>query len=195
MIELVAAEAIGPGARPWTRPTRWRPRRMRQSDRPPSSRFFSGGAWREAAVWRREALALGAEVSGPAIVIEANQTVVVEAGWSARLTAQRTSGAAADRGGGAAPGGDRHSVDPVRLEIFNSLFMSIAEQMGFTLQNTAYSINIKERLDFSCAIFDRRGAVGGQRPAHARAPRVDGRLGRDGDPRQPGPAPRRRLSR
>ena len=69
------------------------------------------------------------------------------------------------------------------LEIFNNLFMSIAEQMGVTLQNTAYSVNIKERLDFSCAVFDRDGHARRQRAAHAGASRLDGPLRRDHHPR------------
>ena len=68
------------------------------------------------------------------------------------------------------------------LEVFNNLFMSIAEQMGVTLQNTAYSVNIKERLDFSCAVFDRDRRAGRQRAAHAGASRLDGPLGRDDHP-------------
>ena len=121
-------------------------------------RFFTGGQWREAAIWRRGALAPGRAVAGPALIIEANQTVVVEPGWSTVLTAQdalvlqRTEPAPARRHVGT-------QVDPVMLEIFNNLFMSIAEQMGFALQNTAYSINIKERLDFSCAVFDAAGRL------------------------------------
>ena len=78
------------------------------------------------------------------------------------------------------------------LEIFNNLFMSIAEQMGARLESTAQSVNIKERLDFSCALFDPDGEPGRQRPAHPRAPRLDGhqrqggdrRRGRDDEPRR-----------
>ena len=69
------------------------------------------------------------------------------------------------------------------LEIFNNLFMSIAEQMGLRLQNTAYSVNIKERLDFSCALFDAEGQPDRQRAAHAGAPGLDGRIDQDRDPR------------
>ncbi|MEJ1161154.1 hydantoinase B/oxoprolinase family protein [Prosthecomicrobium sp. N25] len=118
-----------------------------------AARFFSRGAWRDAQVYRREALAPGHTVEGPAIVIERNQTIVVEDGWQARLTGRdhlvltRTVPLPARTAIGT-------TADPVMLEIFNNLFMSIAEQMGVTLQNTAYSVNIKERLDFSCAVFD-----------------------------------------
>ena len=117
-----------------------------------------GGAERETPVFRRETLGAGDAVDGPAIVLESTATTVVEPGWRAHL----------------APSGDlvlervvaldRESAvgtdcDPVMLEVFNNRFMSIAEQMGLTLENTAYSVNIKERLDFSCAIFDPDGML------------------------------------
>ena len=146
------------------------------------TRFFSHGAWREADVFRREALALGARIDGPALIIEPHQTIVVEDGWRAEITAKnhvvlrRIEPAARREAIGA-------KADPVMLEIFNNLFMSIAEQMGVTLQNTAYSVNIKERLDFSCAVFDARGSAGRQRAAHAGASGLDGPLGRDDHPR------------
>ncbi|TIT37231.1 MAG: 5-oxoprolinase, partial [Mesorhizobium sp.] len=94
----------------------------------------------------------------PALIIEPNQTIVVEPGWQAEITnlnhvvIRRT-----ERKARAAALGTQ--ADPVMLEVFNNLFMSIAEQMGVTLQNTAYSVNIKERLDFSCAVFDHTGAL------------------------------------
>jgi 5-oxoprolinase (ATP-hydrolysing) len=121
-----------------------------------SVRMFSAGAWHEAPLYRREALGAGTRVAGPAIIAEANATTVVEPGWGARITAsgglvlERTEARPERRALGT-------QVDPVMLEIFNNLFMSIAEQMGLRLQNTAYSVNIKERLDFSCALFDAAG--------------------------------------
>src|SRR5262249_56401754 len=109
-----------------------------------------------ARVFVREALAIGQQIDGPTIIAERNATTVIEPGWRAEVTplnhlllrrvAPRESRAAV----GAA-------VDPVMLEVFNNLFMSIAEQMGLSLANTAYSVNIKERLDFSCALFDVEG--------------------------------------
>jgi 5-oxoprolinase (ATP-hydrolysing) len=111
------------------------------------------------AVHHREALSPGHLVQGPALLIEPHQTVVVEPGWQARITAHdhvvltRVVALPA----GAPPIGTE--ADPVMLEVFNNLFMAIAEQMGVTLQNTAYSVNIKERLDFSCAVFDAEGAL------------------------------------
>jgi len=126
------------------------------SVRPARARVFAGGAWTEVNLYRRAELRHGDAVEGPAIIAEANATTVVEPGWMATLNAldylvlNRV---------GAAPERQVISteVDPVRLEIFNNLFMSIAEQMGYRLQSTAHSVNVKERLDFSCAIFDVEG--------------------------------------
>ena len=156
VVEAVNVEAVGGAAR---FSERARPMVGRTAPKAHGkTRFFSHGEWREAKVYRREALALGAGVKGPALMIEANQTIVVEPGWRAKISAKNhvilsRVEAVARR---YAPGA---KADPVMLEIFNHLFMSIAEQMGVTLQNTAYSVNIKERLDFSCAVFDRRGAL------------------------------------
>jgi len=122
------------------------------------TRFFSRGKWHRSPVFKRENLAPGHKVSGPAVIIEPHQTVVVEHGWRADVTAKnhlllrRVKKLASAR-----PIGTK--ADPVMLEVFNNLFMSIAEQMGVALQNTAYSVNIKERLDFSCAVFDGDGSL------------------------------------
>ncbi|PHP29303.1 hydantoinase B/oxoprolinase family protein [Limimaricola cinnabarinus] len=122
------------------------------------ARFFSSGAWHEAQVHRRAEIAPGHEMRGPALIIEPNQTIVVEPGWTARLTGRDdillTRHEAAPRALAAGT-----EADPILLEVFNNLFMNIAEQMGVALQNTAQSVNIKERLDFSCAVFDRTGAL------------------------------------
>ncbi len=110
------------------------------------------GSAHDTPVYARDALAPGAAIDGPAIISEAVATTIVEPGWRATMTERGDlvieRVVAAERA--AAIGTD---VDPVMLEVFNNLYMSIAEQMGVTLQNTAYSVNIKERLDFSCAIF------------------------------------------
>ena len=110
------------------------------------------GSAHDTPVFARDALAPGAAIDGPAIISEAVATTIVEPGWRATMTERGDlvieRVVAAERA--AAIGTD---VDPVMLEVFNNLYMSIAEQMGVTLQNTAYSVNIKERLDFSCAIF------------------------------------------
>jgi 5-oxoprolinase (ATP-hydrolysing) len=119
-------------------------------------RFFTGGSWHEAPLYRREDLGPGACIDGPAIIAEANSTTVVEPEWRARvsplnhLILERSQPRKAALAIGT-------QVDPVMLEIFNNLYMSIAEQMGLRLQATAYSVNIKERLDFSCALFDQAG--------------------------------------
>jgi len=119
-------------------------------------RMFTGGHWHEAALYRREDLGAGSAIDGPAIIAEANATTVVEPEWRASVT--RLNHLVLER---VTPRKTRialgTSVDPVMLEIFNNLYMSIAEQMGLRLQNTAYSVNIKERLDFSCALFDQAG--------------------------------------
>lgn len=115
--------------------------------------MYAGGAWCRTPVYVRESLQPGDVIDGPSIIIEPTSTTVLELGWRARLSErdhlvldrvvplERVRAVGTD-------------VDPVMLEVFNNLFMSIAEQMGSTLENTAYSVNIKERLDFSCALFD-----------------------------------------
>ena len=121
-------------------------------------RMWSGGRWHDAALVVRESARPGAFVDGPAIIAEKNATTVVEPGWRARVT--DLDHLVLDR---VVPREQRRAigteVDPVMLEVFNNLFMNIAEQMGLQLQNTAYSVNIKERLDFSCALFDAEGAL------------------------------------
>ncbi|MDX8497642.1 hydantoinase B/oxoprolinase family protein [Mesorhizobium sp. VK4C] len=120
--------------------------------------FFADGDWRDAGIFRREDLKPGHKVAGPALIIEPNQTIVIEPGWQAEITARNhVLLRRIERKRRQAALGTE--ADPVMLEVFNNLFMSIAEQMGVTLQNTAYSVNIKERLDFSCAVFDRQGAL------------------------------------
>jgi 5-oxoprolinase (ATP-hydrolysing) len=119
-------------------------------------KMFSGGQWHEAALVVREDMQPGDVIPGPAIIAEKNATTIVEPGWEANLTAldhlvlERRAQRAIKFAAGT-------TVDPVLLEVFNNLFMNIAEQMGLQLQNTAYSVNIKERLDFSCALFDAEG--------------------------------------
>ena len=120
--------------------------------------IFTDGAWREAALHRREDVRPGQTIDGPALLVEPHQTIVVEPGWRARISAHdhveltRVVPLPARVAAGT-------DADPVMLEVFNNLFMAIAEQMGVTLQNTAYSVNIKERLDFSCAVFDADGRL------------------------------------
>src|SRR5581483_10503885 len=151
VVEAVSVEAIGGGAT--FRERKHAKTRGKLPSPARATRFFSNGAWHKAGIYKREQLSIGHKVKGPAIVIEPHQTIVVEPGWQAELTAKnhlvlsrivklKRASAIGTR------------ADPVMLEVFNNLFMSIAEQMGVALQNTAYSVNIKERLDFSCAVFD-----------------------------------------
>ncbi|MFD4726359.1 hydantoinase B/oxoprolinase family protein [Streptomyces seoulensis] len=122
---------------------------------PGTVRLHTGGAWRDVPLHRREALPPGDTVTGPAIVTEAGTTTVVDEGWQAtandygHLVMERTAVTQSSR--------PDTEVDPVLLEVFNNLFMSVAEQMGAQLESTAQSVNIKERLDFSCALFDPDG--------------------------------------
>jgi 5-oxoprolinase (ATP-hydrolysing) len=112
--------------------------------------------WRGGVLIDGEGLAAGISIEGPAIIAQRNATIVVEPGWRGVVTALgnlelgRVHVRVAARAAGT-------QADPVMLEVFNNLFMNVAEQMGLRLQNTAHSVNIKERLDFSCAVFDARG--------------------------------------
>ena len=159
VVEAVSVEAVVPGDAPVEprhalQPAREVPRRS-------TVRMYTGGvdgvpAWHDAALVVREDLRPGDVIPGPAIIAEKNATTIVEPGWEAALTdldhllLNRRVARAVQHAVGT-------TVDPVLLEVFNNLFMNIAEQMGLQLQNTAYSVNIKERLDFSCALFDTDG--------------------------------------
>jgi len=120
------------------------------------SRVYSDGKAHDAPLYQRAELHSGDCITGPAIILESTGTNMVECGWQATCTGrgdlllERVIPLQRQVAIGTA-------VDPVMLEVFNNLFMSIAEQMGFTLENTSYSVNVKERLDFSCAIFDQQG--------------------------------------
>ncbi|HWH74212.1 MAG TPA: hydantoinase B/oxoprolinase family protein, partial [Methylibium sp.] len=157
VIEAVSVEAVGAGAAlPPPATAEAPPQRPAPAE---TLRLYAEGAWHEAAaLYQREALAPGSRVDGPAVIAERNATTVLEPGWQAYVTAQgalelqRIAPRAARQAAGTA-------VDPVRLEVFNKLFMNIAEQMGLRLANTAHSVNIKERLDFSCALFDGAGEL------------------------------------
>jgi 5-oxoprolinase (ATP-hydrolysing) len=150
VLEAVSVEAIGGGAK-FTEPvTAATSAPLPAPAR--TARFFSGGKWHDAAIYTREQLAPGHKIKGPAIVMEPHQTVAAEDGWQAEITPKNHLVLRR-----IVPLARVHAIgtqaDPVMLEVFNNLFMSIAEQMGVSLQNTAYSVNIKERLDFSCAVF------------------------------------------
>ncbi|WP_022712559.1 hydantoinase B/oxoprolinase family protein [Pseudochrobactrum sp. AO18b] len=154
VIDAVELETVGGGAGEGEAAGNIGEATEAQADR--QTRFYSQGAFHDAAVVVRETMQRGQTVTGPAIIIEKNQTIIIEDGWQARLTEHDHVVLTRIK---ALP--KRVAIgteaDPVMLEIFNNLFMSIAEQMGVTLQNTAYSVNIKERLDFSCAVFDATG--------------------------------------
>jgi 5-oxoprolinase (ATP-hydrolysing) len=126
------------------------------------------------AVLQMEADAIGSPIDGPALIFDASSTIVVEPGWRAERAGDGTQILTR-----AVPLQRAHAVgtevDPVRLEIFNNLFMAIAEEMGVALQSTATSVNIKERLDFSCALFDATGAL------IANAPHIPVHLGSMGE--------------
>ncbi|ROV64976.1 hydantoinase B/oxoprolinase family protein [Streptomyces globisporus] len=136
--------------------------------------LYADGRWQRAPLHRRADLHVGATVTGPAIVAEDDATTVVDPGWQAE--AAPTGHLVLTR---SSPRSERTAVgtrvDPVLLEVFNSLFMSIAEQMGVRLENTAHSVNIKERLDFSCALFDAEGNL------IANAPHIPVHLGSMGE--------------
>jgi 5-oxoprolinase (ATP-hydrolysing) len=159
MVEAISVEALGQSDAPAESPAE-SPTASAQgsTDALETVPMFIDGAWAGVPLYLRKELPAGAVVTGPAILAEDNATTVVEDGWEARVTPYlhlvltRVKALPERRAIGT-------TADPVMLEIFNNLFMSIAEQMGLRLQNTAHSVNIKERLDFSCAIFDASGAL------------------------------------
>jgi 5-oxoprolinase (ATP-hydrolysing) len=165
IIDMLTAEAIGETGESVTLPQTERPAAVEKS-----VGMWADGAWRDVPVIDRTAMAEGQTVDGPAILTEPTGTNILEMGWQAECVAggnlilRRTVPLQRQEAIGTA-------VDPVMLEVFNNLFMSIAEQMGATLANTAYSVNIKERYDFSCAIFDEGGDL------VANAPHVPVHLG------------------
>ena len=159
IVGSIAVEAVGEGERaPDAVEAIADPRRPEAIPARAHRRAYMAAAWHDTPVYDREALRPGESIMGPAIVTESTSTIVVEPGWRATLTERRdlvlkrVVALPARRAIGT-------TVDPVMLEIFNNLFMSIAEQMGSVLEKTAYSVNIKERLDFSCAIFDLEGEL------------------------------------
>ena len=151
-VEAVEAEAVGGGAATALNLTA-----NSDNTKPEGSyRFFSEGEMRDAAVYHRERLKPDHEIMGPAVILENGGTTVLEPGWAASLKADDTLllHRAAER---SRRDIDTSKPDPIMLEIFNNLFMSVAEEMGGVLAKTAHSVNVKERLDFSCAVFDKAG--------------------------------------
>ncbi len=172
-IEAVSVEAVG---RPLDLPEEM-PRESTAAlgkAMPGNASMRVSGEWRRVPVYDRDALTTEVAIRGPAIIIEKTGTNIVEEGWEAQ---PRASDALILKRYLPRPKTEAvgTSVDPIMLEVFNNLFMSIAEQMGVTLANTAYSVNIKERLDFSCAVFDEAGNL------VANAPHVPVHLGSMGE--------------
>ena len=173
VVETVSVEATSPGES--VREATLAARRTGAPDAIDRVTIFSGDKSHNTPVFDRTALLAGDTIKGPALIREANATTVVEPGWAAEITAldhmtlRRVevlpSRVASDSG----------RPDPVLLELFNNLFMNVAEQTGAVLQNTSMSVNIKERLDFSCAIFDAEGGL------VANAPHVPVHLGAMGE--------------
>jgi 5-oxoprolinase (ATP-hydrolysing) len=159
LVEAVSVEVTG-SQRADNTDTESPPRSVRNNRPEPAARvrMFAGGQWAEVDLNERRRLEPGHTVTGPAIITEELATTVVEPGWRALVTER--GDLLLDR---VTARPDRADVgteaDPVLLEIFNNLFMSVAEQMGVRLQSTAHSVNIKERLDFSCAVFDADGGL------------------------------------
>ena len=165
LIDVLSAEAIGE-----TGETVQLGENSNSTWAPQSSKMWSDGALKDTSIVDRQQMRKGDVVHGPAILTEPTGTNILEQGWQAEciaggcLVLSRTIPLARQEAIGT-------KVDPVMLEVFNNLFMSIADQMGATLANTAYSVNIKERYDFSCAIFDEMGDL------VANAPHVPVHLG------------------
>jgi len=173
IIEAISVEAIGVSTDREEKTEQLEPRDGALTSTE-TVKLFSGGQWHDTALYRREDMRPGDIVHGPAIIAEKNATNIVEPGWLAEVTPlnhlvmQRYQTRVQRKAIGT-------TADPVMLEVFNNLFMSIAEQMGLRLQNTAFSVNIKERLDFSCALFDAQGNL------IANAPHIPVHLGSMGE--------------
>ena len=173
MVEAVAVEAVA--ARRASKQSTLPRRDHGQPEPVDHVHIFTDDTDHEAPVFDRTHLLAGDLITGPALIREANATTVVEPGWAAEVNALdhlllRRVTALATR---VPPGSDR--PDPVPLELFNNLFMNVAEQTGAVLQNTSMSVNIKERLDFSCAVFDGNGYL------VANAPHIPVHLGAMGE--------------
>jgi 5-oxoprolinase (ATP-hydrolysing) len=149
------AEADPPGSGDWSIEM---PPASAGTPRPAAqARMYDGGSWQEVPVHTLDRFGPGAGETGPALIMDPNATIVVDAGWKATrlddgtLCLNRVEGQDDVKGS--------TELDPIRLELFNKRFMAVAEQMGVALERTAHSVNIKERLDFSCAVFDSDGGL------------------------------------
>ena len=137
----------------------------------PTAAVWTDGAWRDVALHAREALTEGQRAAGPALVSESGSTGWIAPGWNAQVVEGGRLLVTRGARGHSQPTADHRVADPMRLEVFNALFMHVAEQMGVVLRQTASSVNIKERLDFSCALFD------GEASLVANAPHMPVHLG------------------
>lgn len=151
-------------------------------EKPTEHLLFSQGHWHTTKVYVREMLTAGEIIDGPALVAEYTATTIIEPGWSAEvlydgslLLRQRKREKNSQEEPNTILLAETEKADPVRLELFSNMFMSIAEEMGITLQQVSHSVNIKERLDFSCALFDSTGRL------IANAPHIPVHLGSMGD--------------
>jgi len=163
IVESLSVEAIG------QMPPLTEPRLLSSRTAPlqpiATVRIYTQGHWQKAPVYQRETLKPGDRIVGTALIVEPTGTNVIEPGWVAELTERnhlilrKATDPAQPSPGLLSQAASASKPDPVLLEIFNNLFRAIAEEMGITLQNTSYSVNIKERLDFSCAIFDQHGQL------------------------------------
>jgi len=170
-IESFRVETSGEQQPPAIRPDSPQPEPMAAL---PDTRIYQRGEWNSAAVFARNVLAPGATVDGPALIVDDTSTTVVDPGWSMTVGDDRQLALTRLT---TPEAGDEYdtTAHPVLLEVFNSHFMHVAEQMGAVLEHTAHSVNIKERLDFSCALFDGSGRL------VANAPHIPVHLGSMGD--------------
>ncbi|MBW3560839.1 MAG: hydantoinase B/oxoprolinase family protein, partial [Proteobacteria bacterium] len=173
IVDSLSAEAVGRGREVPPAPAQSQPSTAIPAPLATAPARMAG-AQHATPLYARDDLPVGGSIDGPAVITEATSTTVVEPGWRATVDAgrnlilERVTALPARTAIGT-------EADPVMLEVFNNLFMAVAEQMGFALQNTAYSVNIKERLDFSCALFDGAGGL------IANAPHIPVHLGSMGD--------------
>jgi 5-oxoprolinase (ATP-hydrolysing) len=157
VIESIVVEAVGQTG---TQPRIGAPKALRDETPASDVPMFVDGALRAVPLRVRKTLAAGTRIEGPALIAEDISTIVLQPGWSARVLDDGTLLLERDEAErGAAALTITTARHPVHLEVFNNIFMSIAQQMGVTLEKTSYSVNMKERLDFSCAIFDRSGGL------------------------------------
>lgn len=175
-LESTAHSPKDPGANERLKPQQWGPEAACATV---SCGFYaSSGVERlETPVYRRDDMPAGTEIKGPALIVDAISTTVLDPHWCAHIDASRTLVLSRSQKtiDSKPAGNDQIERDPVRLELFNNVFMSIAEQMGVTLQRVSHSTNVKERLDFSCALFDHTGQL------IANAPHIPVHLGAMGE--------------